>query len=195
MDINGSKPGLVVLLTGLSGAGKSTIATGLAAHIETTFHRKVMLLDGDALRKTISSGLGFSREDRVENIRRAGRVMCEIVQGGNVCVCALIAPYRDARDEVRALVRRTGHFMEVYIDTPLEECERRDPKGLYAKARAGLIQKMTGLDDPYEPPTRPEVTIVTLALTPDEAVKKIVDCMVREGYLMADLGQEGRPTP
>lgn len=193
--MNEERPGLVVLLTGLSGAGKSTIATRLAIHIETAFRRKVTLLDGDTLRKTISSGLGFSREDRCENIRRAGKIMCEIVRSGDVCVCALIAPYRDARDEVRALVRQVGYFMEVYVDTPLEECERRDPKGLYAKARAGLIQRMTGLDDPYEPPNQPEVTIATLSLSPDEAVRMIMDSIIREAYLLPDRGWERSSLP
>jgi len=176
-------PSLTIFFTGLPGAGKSTIANILKARLEEAGRRNITLLDGDMIRKTLSKGLGFSRQDRMENIQRAGNAALEITKTGGVCICALIAPYREARERVRQLILKEGGFVEVFIDTPLAECERRDPKGLYAKARAGALKKMTGIDDPYEPPGTPEVHIQTLLMAPDESAEKILAYLFKHGYL------------
>ena len=166
------QPGLTILFTGLPGAGKSTIAGLVKAKLEET--GRVTLLDGDAIRKTISAGLGFSRKDRIENIRRVGNAALEITKADGICICALIAPYREAREEVRQLIAKEGAYVEVFVDTPLAECERRDPKGLYAKARAGLVTAMTGIDDPYEAPECPEIRIETLRVSPEQAADAVL---------------------
>jgi len=164
--------GLCVWFTGLSGSGKSTTAEALAAAFQTQ-GRYVTLLDGDVVRTHLSKGLGFSREDRDTNIRRIGFVAAEIVRHAGVVICAAISPYRATRDEVRHMVG-ANRFVEVFVDTPLSVCESRDPKGLYAKARRGELRDFTGVDDPYERPDAPEITLDTVAQTPEENVRAIL---------------------
>ncbi|HEX6310494.1 MAG TPA: adenylyl-sulfate kinase [Acidimicrobiia bacterium] len=149
--------GFCLWFTGLSGAGKSTIAEVVVEELRRRGH-KVELLDGDEVRTNLSKGLGFSKEDRDTNIRRIGWVAALLARNGVVSVTAAISPYRDIRDEVRSHI---DHFVEVHVDTPIEVCEERDVKGLYAKARAGEIPEFTGVSDPYEPPLAPEVRVVT----------------------------------
>jgi adenylyl-sulfate kinase len=165
-------PGVTVFLTGLSGAGKSTVADALVAGLESE-GRPVTVLDGDAVRTHLSSELTFSREHRDLNIRRIGWVAGEIVKHGGTVVVAAIAPYEAAREEARALVEKHGRFVLVHLSTPLEVCEQRDVKGLYKKARAGEIPVFTGVSDPYEPPARPDVTIDTSVTPLEESVARI----------------------
>ncbi|MBL6750013.1 MAG: adenylyl-sulfate kinase [Nevskia sp.] len=166
--------GFTVFMTGLSGAGKSTMAQGLAEAIEARYGRPVTVLDGDVVREMLSSGLTFSRADRELNIRRIGYVAGEVTRHGGVCVCAAIAPFRSARAEVRARISQSGAFYEVYVATPLAVCESRDPKGLYRKARRGEIKGFTGIDDPFEAPESPELVIDTSRTSVDEGVRKIL---------------------
>jgi sulfate adenylyltransferase len=166
------RPGVTVFLTGLSGAGKSTIAAALVAELEAG-GRPVTLLDGDVVRTHLSSELSFTREHRDLNIRRIGFVAGEVVKHGGTAVVAAIAPYEQGREEARALVERYGRFVLVHLDTPLEVCEARDVKGLYARARAGEISGFTGIDDPYEPPVRAELVIDTSQTPLAEAVARI----------------------
>jgi sulfate adenylyltransferase len=175
--------GFTVFFTGLSGSGKSTIANRLLVRLLERDERTVTLLDGDLLRKHLSSELGFSRPHREINVRRIGFVAAEITKHGGVAICAPIAPYAAGREEVRRIVEAVGGFTLVYVATPLDECERRDRKGLYARARAGLIESFTGISDPYEPPDAADVMVDTGQLTPDAAVDTIVDHLEREGYL------------
>jgi adenylylsulfate kinase len=149
--------GFCLWFTGLSGSGKSTVAEVVVEELRRRGHR-VELLDGDEVRTNLSKGLGFSKEDRDTNIRRIGWVAKVLARNGVVAVTAAISPYREIRDEVR---REIEHFVEVYVDTPLDVCESRDVKGLYAKARAGEIPEFTGVSDPYEEPLDPEVRVVT----------------------------------
>jgi adenylyl-sulfate kinase len=165
-------PGVTVFLTGFSGAGKSTIADALIAELEAE-GRPVTVLDGDVVRTHLSSELTFSREHRDLNIRRIGWVAGEIVRHGGTVVVAAIAPYEQAREEARALVEQHGRFVLVHLSTPLEVCEARDVKGLYAKARAGEIREFTGISDPYEPPARAEVTIDTSVVPLGESIARI----------------------
>jgi sulfate adenylyltransferase len=168
--------GVTVLLTGFSAAGKSTIAGALARMLEgPPFERKPFLLDGDVVRKLQSAGLGFSKEDRNTHIRRVGALAAEHTAKGEFVVCAVIAPYDDVRREVRRMVEHEGRFVLVLVDTPLTLCEERDPKGLYAKARAGVIEHFTGISDPYEVPTDAELTIDTRNTTPEQAAAKILE--------------------
>ena len=143
------------------------------------------LLDGDLVRKHLSSELGFSKEHRDINIRRIGYVASEITRNGGIAVCAPIAPYDAVRKDVRAMVEPLGGFILVHVDTPLEVCEQRDRKGLYAKARAGIIKEFTGISDPYEAPADAELTLDTTALTPDEAAQQIVLHLENAGYVGA----------
>ena len=149
--------GFCLWFTGLSGAGKSTIAEVVMEELRRRGHR-VELLDGDEVRENLSKGLGFSKEDRDTNIRRIGWVAAVLARNGVVAITAAISPYRDIRDEIRGQI---DNFVEVYVDTPLDLCEDRDVKGLYAKARSGEIPQFTGVSDPYEPPPAPEVRVVT----------------------------------
>jgi adenylyl-sulfate kinase len=171
--------GVTVFLTGLSGAGKSTIADALIASLEAE-GRPVTVLDGDVVRTHLSSELTFSREHRDLNIRRIGFVAGEVVKHGGTVVVAAIAPYEQAREEARALVEKHGRFVLVHLSTPLEVCEQRDVKGLYAKARAGAIPQFTGVSDPYEPPARAEVVIDTSATPLEESVARIRAAMDAE---------------
>ena len=169
-----SKQGFTVFFTGLSGAGKSTVANVLMIKLLEMGGRPVTLLDGDIVRKNLSSELGFSKEHRDLNVLRIGFVASEITKNGGVAICAPIAPYQRIRREVRETIEPLGGFIEVHVATPLETCEERDRKGLYAKARRGEIKGFTGIDDPYEAPQNPEVVIDTRELTPDEAAQRII---------------------
>ncbi|MDX1571209.1 MAG: bifunctional sulfate adenylyltransferase/adenylylsulfate kinase [Xanthomonadales bacterium] len=169
-----SRQGFTVFFTGLSGAGKSTIANALMVKLMEIGGRPVTLLDGDIVRKHLSSELGFSKEHRNINVLRIGFVASEITKNGGVAICAPIAPYRSTRREVRDMVSPLGGFIEIHVSTPLEVCEERDRKGLYAMARAGKIKEFTGISDPYEEPETPELRIDTSECPPDEAVQRII---------------------
>jgi sulfate adenylyltransferase len=181
-----NKQGFTVFFTGLSGAGKSTIARGLLARLLEIGGRPVTLLDGDIVRKNLSSELGFSKEHRDINIRRIGFVASEITKNGGIAICAPIAPYDRIRKEVREMISPLGGFILVYVATPLEVCERRDRKGLYAKARAGIIKEFTGISDPYEPPPDSEIVIDTTTLLPEEEVQQVILHLEREGYIAGE---------
>ncbi len=180
-----NRQGFTVFFTGLSGSGKSTIANALMVKLLETGGRQVSMLDGDLVRKHLSSELGFSKEHRDLNIRRIGYVASEITKNGGIAICAPIAPYAATRRDVRRMIEPVGGFVEVYISTSIEVCEQRDRKGLYAKARAGLIKEFTGISDPYETPLKPEVVIDTAARTPDQAADDILELLRRQGYLEA----------
>lgn len=169
-----AKQGFTVFFTGLSGAGKSTIANVLMIKLRELGDRPVTLLDGDVVRKNLSSELGFSREHRNLNVLRIGFVASEITKNRGVAICAPIAPYRDVRRELRQSIEPLGGFCEVYVATPIEVCEQRDRKGMYAKARRGEIQGFTGVNDPYEEPENAEVVIDTQNISPDEAALKVI---------------------
>ncbi len=177
------KQGLTIFFTGLSGSGKSTIANALLVKLLEIGGRRVTLLDGDVVRKNLSSELGFSKEHRNLNIERIGYVASEITKNGGIAVCAPIAPYRATRRKVRQMVEAVGGFVLVYVATPLEVCEARDRKGLYAKARAGLIKEFTGIDDPYEVPEHPEMIIETQKLSPELAAQKILVKLESMGFI------------
>ena len=168
------RQGFTVFFTGLSGAGKSTIANGLMVSLLEQGGRPVTLLDGDLVRKHLSSELGFSREHRDINVKRIGYVASEITKNGGVAICAPIAPYADARRAVREMVGEYGVFIEVHVATPLDVCEGRDRKGLYALARAGKIKEFTGISDPYEEPAEPEMRIDTSQCSPEQAVQQVL---------------------
>ncbi|PYL74159.1 MAG: adenylyl-sulfate kinase [Verrucomicrobia bacterium] len=177
------KQGVTIFFSGLSGAGKSTIANVLFIKFQEVGGRPVTLLDGDLVRKHLSSELGFSKEHRDINIRRIGYVASEITKNRGIAICAPIAPYDVTRKEVRALIEPFGGFVMVYLSTPVEICERRDRKGLYAKARAGILKDFTGVSDPYEEPKDAEVVINTAEVTPEEAAQAIMLHMEREGFI------------
>jgi sulfate adenylyltransferase len=177
--------GFTVFFTGLSGAGKSTIADTLCATLREALGRHVTLLDGDVVRRHLSSDLGFSREERDRNVLRIGYVAAEITAHRGIAVCAPIAPYDEARREVRAMVESSGGFVLVYVATPLDVCERRDRKGLYARVRAGLLPHFTGISDPYEVPTDADVVIDTRTQSVDEATQAIIEQLQQVGYLTA----------
>ena len=163
--------GKTVWLTGLPSAGKTTIARAVEKRLLDE-GRKVEVLDGDVVRTHLTKGLGFTREDRDENVRRIGFVANLLSRNGVTVLASVISPYRAIRDELREL--HDGRFVEVYVSTPVEVCSERDVKGLYAKQRAGEISGLTGVDDPYEPPLAPEVTIPTQDLSVDEAADLVV---------------------
>ncbi len=175
--------GFTVFCTGLSGAGKSTIARVLYARFLEMGGRPVTLLDGDIVRRNLSSELGFSKEHRDINVRRIGFVASEITKNRGIAICAPIAPYAGTRRQIRQRIENYGGFIEVHVATPIEVCENRDRKGLYAKARSGLIKGFTGIDDPYEQPETPEVTIDTTDMTPDEAAQEVLLYLERAGYI------------
>jgi sulfate adenylyltransferase len=176
--------GVCVWFTGLSGSGKSTTAEVLTALLLER-GRQATVLDGDVVRTMLSKGLGFSREDRDMNIRRIGFVAAEIVRHGGLVICAAVSPYRSTRDEARSMVGG-DKFVEVFVDTPLEECERRDVKGIYAQARRGEIKNFTGISDPYEPPLKPELTLSTTDATPEENAWKILQYLIQQGLVRRD---------
>jgi sulfate adenylyltransferase len=180
-----ARQGVTVFFTGLSGSGKSTIASVVLVKLLEMGGRPVTLLDGDIVRKHLSSELGFSKEHRDINIRRIGFVASEITKNGGIAICAPIAPYDSTRREVRNMVEAGGGFVLVHISTPLEVCEARDRKGLYAKARAGIVKEFTGISDPYEPPSDADVVIDTTSITPAEAAQEVILYLEREGYIAA----------
>ena len=177
--------GCAVWFTGLSGAGKSTTAERLAALLQER-GRTTTLLDGDAVRMHLSRGLGFSREDRDTNVLRIGFVAAEVVKHGGIAICAAVSPYRATRDRVREMVG-PGRFVEVFVNTPLEVCEQRDTKGLYGRARRGEVTGLTGVDDPYERPLVPEVTLDTVAHSAHENAHAILAFLVARGMVAAAL--------
>jgi len=176
--------GLCLWFTGLSGSGKSTTAEILTSLLLER-GRQVTLLDGDVVRTHLSKGLGFSREDRDTNILRIGFVAGEIARQGGIVVAAAISPYRSTRNEVRKMVGEE-RFIEVFVDTPIEVCEQRDVKGLYARARRGQIKGFTGVDDPYEIPVDPEITLDTVEFTSDANAGSIIEFLEEGGYLLPD---------
>ncbi len=165
--------GLTVWFTGLSSSGKSTISQALREKLLHSGH-KVEWLDGDAVRLHISKGLGYSKEDRDENVRRIGFVAELLTRNGVIVLVSAISPYRAVRDEMRA---RIGSFLEVYVEAPLDVCQSRDINGVYARALAGEIHHVTGMDDPYEPPLSPDVVCHTARETREESVRKVMDCV------------------
>ena len=178
-----SKQGFTIFLTGLSGSGKSTIARVLLTKFLEMRDRPVTLLDGDIVRKNLSSELTFSKEHRNLNITRIGFVASEITKNGGIAICAPIAPYELSRRANRDLISHYGGYVEVYVSTPLSVCEGRDRKGLYAKARAGIVKGVTGISDPYDPPLNPDLEIDTTDITPMEAVQEILLYLQQQGYI------------
>ena len=180
-----SKRGFTVFFTGLSGSGKSTLANGLLVKLLEDGKRPATLLDGDIVRTHLSSELGFSKEHRSLNIRRIGFVASEITKNGGIAICAPIAPYRSDRRFNRDMIAPLGGYIEIFVNTPLEVCERRDVKGLYAKARQGLIKQFTGIDDPYEEPENAEIVIDSSTEDPEVLVKQILKQIHAMGYLIS----------
>jgi sulfate adenylyltransferase len=175
--------GFCIWFTGLSGAGKTATAQVLTELLLEN-GKQLTMLDGDVIRTHLSKGLGFSKEDRDTNIIRIGFVAGEIVRQGGVVVCAAISPYRAARNEARKMVGE--NFIMVYMDTPIEVCEQRDTKGLYAKARRGELKGFTGVDDPYESPISPEITLQGMGVSPEENARQIIAYLKQEGYILAE---------
>ncbi|WAL62266.1 adenylyl-sulfate kinase [Thermocoleostomius sinensis] len=177
--MNKTQRGVTVWFTGLSGAGKTTIRMAVEQELRAQGY-KLEVLDGDVVRENLTKGLGFSKADRDENIRRIGFVAHLLTRNEVIVLVSAISPYRDIRDEVRA---RIGDFVEVYVNAPLSVCEERDVKGLYKKARAGEIKQFTGIDDPYEPPLTPEVECRTDLETLEESTTKVISALRELGYL------------
>ncbi|HYO46621.1 MAG TPA: bifunctional sulfate adenylyltransferase/adenylylsulfate kinase, partial [Gemmatimonadota bacterium] len=180
------RQGACIWFTGLSGAGKSTTADVLTTLL-LEHGRQVTVLDGDVVRTHLSHGLGFSKEDRDINIRRIGFVAAELVRHGGIVLCAAVSPYRSTRNDVRSMVG-TGQFVEVFVDTPLDVCEERDVKGMYAKARRGEIKNFTGIDDPYERPENPEIALDTTSHLPEDNARRVIEYLVEQGYVRALSG-------
>jgi len=179
--------GATLWFTGLSGSGKSTIAVALEKAL-TEQGRLVYRLDGDNVRLGINKNLGFSAEDRAENIRRIGEIAKLFVDTGVITLSSFVSPYRADRDRVRALHDEAGmDFIEIYVNVPLEEAERRDPKGLYKKARAGEIKNFTGIDDPYEPPLEPELTLNSHEMSLEEEVAALLELLASRGIVNTDV--------
>ena len=178
------RQGVCVWFTGLSGAGKSTTAEVLTDLLMEQ-GRHVTVLDGDVVRTHLSKGLGFSKEDRDVNIRRIGFVAAEIVRHNGLVVCAAVSPYKATRNDVRNMAG-SDNFIEVFVDTPLEVCESRDTKGMYAKARRGEIKDFTGIDDPYEAPHNPEITLETVNNTVESNVQAMVDYLLERGFIRSE---------
>ena len=177
------KQGFTVFFTGLSGSGKSTVANALMVKLMEMGGRPVTLLDGDVVRKHLSSELGFSKEHRDLNIQRIGYVASEITKNGGIAICAPIAPYTATRKRVREMIEPLGGFIEIHVATPIEVCEARDRKGLYAKARAGILKGFTGIDDPYEVPESPEMRLDTTESTPDMSAHRIIVKLESLGFI------------
>jgi adenylylsulfate kinase len=178
--------GFVIWLTGLSAAGKSTIARLIAGEIERR-GALVESLDGDIVRLHLSKGLGFSKEDRDTNIERIGWVASRLARAGTAVIVSAISPYEETRQKARALVEQHATFVEVYVATSLEECARRDPKGLYAKAYAGEIQEFTGVSDPYEEPSNPELRLQTEGRTPEQSADAVLAKLEELGLVGEDV--------
>ena len=183
--------GFTIWFTGLSGAGKSTLAEMLLHEIRRR-DMKVELLDGDIVRTNLSKGLGFSKEDRDTNILRIGFVANLLTRNGVATIVSAISPYREARNQCRAMIQ---DFVEVYVHATVEECARRDVKGLYQKALAGEITGFTGVDDPYEPPSSPEIYIDTLTQDPDESLQHVLDTLSEVGYIVDPKRLTSHPEP
>jgi len=177
------KQGFTLFFTGLSGAGKSTIANALIVRLMELSNQPITLLDGDIVRTHLSSELGFSKEHRDLNVKRIGYVASEITKSGGIAITAAIAPYAAPRCYARSLIEKHGGFIEIYMATPLAVCEQRDTKGLYAKARKGIVKGFTGIDDPYEAPTHPEISITCQGTTIKNEVEEIVTYLVNQGYV------------
>ena len=186
VSLNG-RSGLTIFFTGLSGAGKTTLAEALQRRLGEIDARPVRLLDGDALRRSLSAELGYSREHRDLHVVRVGYVAAEITACGGIAVCAVIAPYETARTRVREMVEAVGTFVLVHVSTPLEVCEQRDVKGLYAKARAGQLAQFTGISDPYEVPHDADVAIDTTVVNPDDAAAELINRLAHRGCLMGKV--------
>ena len=180
--IKDQKP-CILWFTGLSGSGKSTIANAVESKL-LELNKHTYLLDGDNIRMGLNKGLTFSDEDRIENIRRIGEVSKLFVDAGTIVLTAFISPFQKERDAVRELVKE-DEFIEVFIDTPLEVCESRDPKGLYQKARKGEIPNFTGISSPYEAPAKPEIHIINDKITIEDVTQQIIDYLKNRGYLHA----------
>ena len=181
--------GFCLWFTGLSAAGKSTIGEILTI-LFLEHGRQVTLLDGDIVRTHLSKGLGFSKEDREINIRRIGFVASEIVRHGGVVICAAISPYRATRNECRLMIG-SSRFIEIFVDTPLEICESRDPKGMYARAREGQLKDFTGIDDPYEPPTSAEMVMDTVHFSAEENARQVLTYCLERGIVLGSISQNG----
>ena len=179
--------GFTVFFTGLSGSGKSTVANALMIVLRELTKRQVTLLDGDRVRTLLSTGLSFSKEDRDMNVSRIGYVASEITKHRGIAVCAPIAPYEQARELVRHMVCQHGGFIEVYLSTPLDVCEGRDPKGLYKRARSGLIPEFTGVDSPYETPVNPDIVIDTSNCSINDAVIKVIEYLIDAGNISENI--------
>ena len=178
------KRGFTIFFTGLSGSGKSTIANGLAIKLREEGSRPVTLLDGDIVRTNLSSELGFSKEHRSINVQRIGYVASEITKNGGIAICAPIAPYKQDRKINRTIISKVGGYVEVFVNTSLDKCEERDPKGLYKLAREGKLKKFTGISDPYEEPTNPEIIINSDgSIKPESLVENIYQKLVNLGYI------------
>ena len=177
------KQGFTVFFSGLSGSGKSTIANGLLIKLLEHGKRRVTLLDGDIVRTHLSSELGFSKEHREINVKRIGFVASEITKNGGIAICAPIAPFKDSRQSNRNLISQYGAYIQIYVSTPIEECEKRDVKGLYAKARAGILKGFTGIDDPYEEPASSELSIDTTSISQEEAVNQVCEYLKDKGFI------------
>ncbi|MFN2135394.1 MAG: bifunctional sulfate adenylyltransferase/adenylylsulfate kinase [Candidatus Promineifilaceae bacterium] len=182
------RQGACVWLTGLHNSGKSTTASVLTALLQE-YGRTITLLDGDVVRTHFSEGLGFSKEDRDDHVRRIGYVASEIVRHGGIAICAAVSPYRTTRNDVRGMFGG-DHYLEVFVDTPLEVCEQRDTKGLYARARRGDIVGFTGIDDPYEAPQNPEIRLNTIDYTPEDNARLIIDRLIEAGFLRSELDSQ-----
>ncbi len=187
-----SQQGFTVFLTGLSGSGKSTIAHTLVEKLRSLTDRNVALLDGDQARQRLSSGLGFSREDRDRHVLRVGYVAAEVTKSRGVAVCASIAPYADTRAAVRRMVEDGGGFLLVHVDTPPANCELGDRKGLYAKARAGLLEHFTGISDPYEKPSDADLVVDNVSMSAEEASSRIVEKLYAMGYVSQPVASPTR---
>jgi sulfate adenylyltransferase len=185
--------GFCIWLTGLSGAGKSTISDRLTQFLESQ-GRTVTVLDGDVVREHLSAGLGFSREDRDTNVRRIGFVASEIVRHGGAVICAAISPYASSRAEARNLVG-ADKFLLVYVSTPLAVCEQRDPKGLYARVRRGELTQFTGVDDPYESPRDADLILDTMDRLPNESANEVLLMLEARGLLDVREGRGALPIP
>jgi len=173
---------VIIWLTGLSGAGKSTIANLIEQRLHAIGHH-TMMLDGDNIRLGLNRDLGFTEADRVENIRRVGEVARLMTEAGLIVLCSVISPYRAERDMVRKLVAE-GEFIEIFVDASIDECIRRDPKGLYAKAKAGDIKNFTGIDAPYEAPEAPEIHLSTTGRKPEQLAESVLNDLISRGIIV-----------